>query len=452
MRIRIEKHLATVQRPANLRINDQIRRFREICRRNGCLRPYHHFAFGQSPFPAPPAVVEALRRHADQRDYLPTAGLPALREAVAEFYRTTFGIERSPGDVVVGPGSKELLAILLAILDGPVIIPTPAWVSYLPQARILQKEVVPLRLQSQDGFRLTPSSLEDVLSRLSAAQKILILNHPNNPTGITYTRTELDALAEVCRRHGVIVIADEIYALTAFNGDGFASMGAAYPEGTVVTGGLSKDRSCGGWRLGVGILPQGSEDLMENLLKVAGSTYSCVAAPIQHAALIAYSDHPGVSDHMEACRRVNAAVGRVATDLFARLPEVETSTPEGGFYVFVDFSAYRERLEAIGLDSCAAFTEHLLQVEHAAILPAEALLLPSKEFAARCSFVDYDGAVALERWREAPPVSPKEEAAFVRANCPLVEDGVAAIDRYLGQLRRGERPLHYDSRIPGGER
>ena len=449
MEIRLEKHLAVVRLPANLRINDQIRRFREICRRNGCLRPYHHFAFGQSPFPPPPAVVEALRRHADKHDYLPTAGLPALREAVAEFYRTTFGVECSPADVVVGPGSKELLAILLAILDGPVIIPTPAWVSYMPQAQILQKEVVPLRLRSRQGFRLTPDFFEDELSRLSAGQKILIFNHPNNPTGVTYTHSELDALADVCRRHGVIVISDEIYALTAFNGGGFASMGAAYPEGTVVTGGLSKDRSCGGWRLGVGILPQGSDALMENLLKVAGSTYSCVAAPIQHAALVAYSDDLSVRDHMEACRRVNAAVGRVAADLFAALPEVETSTPEGGFYVFVDFCAYEERLAAIGLDRCAAFAEHLLQVEHAAILPAEALLLPSGEFAARCSFVDYDGAAALERWREAPPDSPEEEAAFVRANCPLVADGVAVIDRYLGQVRRGERPRHHDEGIPG---
>ena len=215
MEIRLEKHLAVVRLPANLRINDQIRRFREICGRNGCLRPYHHFAFGQSPFPPPPAVVEALRRHADKHDYLPTAGLPALREAVAEFYRTTFGVECSPADVVVGPGSKELLAILLAILDGPVIIPTPAWVSYMPQAQILQKEVVPLRLRSRQGFRLTPDFFEDELSRLSAGQKILIFNHPNNPTGVTYTRSELDALADVCRRHGVIVISDEISALTA---------------------------------------------------------------------------------------------------------------------------------------------------------------------------------------------------------------------------------------------
>ncbi len=106
MSIALEGHLLEVSSPANLRINDQIRAFREACRRGGCKRPYHHFAFGQSPFPPPPAVVEALAKYAGHHDYLPTAGLPELRRAIADYYRAHFDLDLMPSQVVVSPGSK----------------------------------------------------------------------------------------------------------------------------------------------------------------------------------------------------------------------------------------------------------------------------------------------------------------------------------------------------------
>ena len=143
-----EAHLDSVEIPANLRINDQIKRYREDCRRIGCDRPYHHFAFGQSPFAPPPSVVEALKAHAHEHSYLPTAGLPALREAVAGYYRHHFRLDASPDRIVVSPGSKEMIAILLSALEGTVLVPVPSWVSYMPQARILKKEVLPLRLRA----------------------------------------------------------------------------------------------------------------------------------------------------------------------------------------------------------------------------------------------------------------------------------------------------------------
>jgi aspartate aminotransferase len=293
-----EAHLDEIGIPANLRINDQVKRYREHCRRMGCERPYHHFAFGQSPFSPPTAVVEALREHAGEHDYLPTAGMPALRDAVARYYRHHFRLETDPDQVVVSPGSKEMIAILLTALEGTVLVPTPSWVSYMPQAKILRKEVVPLRLRRDDGFKLTPELLRRGARDANGKQPIVILNHPHNPTGAMYERPELEALADTCRKLGVVVIADEIYALTAFDARGFTSMGEVYPEGTIVTGGLSKDRSSGGYRLGVGVFPRGEARLLGNVLKIAGSTYSCVAAPIQHAAVTAYSLDEDLESHV----------------------------------------------------------------------------------------------------------------------------------------------------------
>ena len=141
MKILLQDHLRTIPSPANLWINDQINAFRDASRKNGCQRPYHNFAFGQAPFPPPPAVVEALREHASEHDYLPTAGMPGLREAIAKFYRHHFDLDCTSDQVVISPGSKEMIAITLAVLQGAVVIPTPSWVSYLPQAKILKKEL-----------------------------------------------------------------------------------------------------------------------------------------------------------------------------------------------------------------------------------------------------------------------------------------------------------------------
>jgi aspartate/methionine/tyrosine aminotransferase len=442
MTILLEDHLRDVASPANLRINDRIREYRDYCRAHGCTRPYHHFAFGQSPFPPPPPVVEALRASAAEHDYLPAAGLPELRDAVAGFYRRRFGLDCSGDQVVVSPGSKSMITIALAALQGTVVIPTPAWVSYLPQAKILRKGVLPVRTRREDGFRLNPDVLKHGLERCGDGQKILILNHPSNPTGVVYTESELEELAEVCRLHDAVVISDEIYALTSFELDRFTSMGAVFPEGTIVTGGLSKDRSCGGYRLGVGIFPKQPERLREDVLKLAGSTYSCVAAPVQFAALTAYSRDPDVEAHMRDCCELNALVAKTMTTLLAAIPGTETTSPQGGFYVYVDFNDLRDRFQALGLDSCDDFARHLLRVEHTALLPGSSLFLNGDDFSVRCSFVDYDGASALAAWRAKRPRTPEEESAFVRTYCPLVVDGVRYIERYLAQVRQGKRPEH----------
>ena len=436
-----EAHLDSVEIPAHLRINDQIKRYRADCRRVGCDRPYHHFAFGQSPFAPPPSVVEALQAHAHEHSYLPTAGLPALREAVAGYYRQHFRLDASPERIVVSPGSKEMIAILLSALEGTVLVPVPSWVSYMPQARILKKEVVPLRVRSDTGFKLTSELLRDGARRASGRQSILILNHPHNPTGAVYQRSELEALAEACREHGIIVIADEIYALTAFDRTSFTSMGAIYPEGTVVTGGLSKDRSAGGYRVGVGVFPAGEDGLLASVLKIAGSTYSCVAAPLQHAAVKAYSLDEDVEVHVRDCTAVNSIVGKEMAALFCAGGS-DTRAPEGAFYLFVDWSREQENFRNIGLSSSPDVAENVLHVEHAAMLPGNALLLDDAEIAFRCSYVDYDGVEALADWRRRRPSTSSEREDFVRRNCPLLTDGVTYLSRYLEQVRAGQKPQH----------
>ena len=443
--ILVQDHLKSIVIPANLRINDQIKAYRKECLRSGCARPYHHFAFGESPFSPPPTVIEALAANASKHSYLPTGGMVPLRERIAEYYSRTFGIDCGPEQILVGPGSKEMISIILTVLQGALIVPTPSWVSYLPQAKIVGKEVISLRTRLEDGFKLTPELLQHGLQHVTSSQKVLLLNHPNNPTGAVYTSDELSALADVCRRESVIVVADEIYAQTTFDPDSFTSMSKIYPEGTVLTGGLSKDRSCGGYRFGLAITPPGSDGLMANMLKVAGSTYSCVAAPIQHAAMEAYSGSTEVQEYVRDCTKIHALAGRTMSSMLQEIEGIKSSTPYGAFYLYVDFNDQREQFQALGLNTCADFCENLLAQEHTALLPGDALLLPKDDYSVRCAYVDYAGDSTLEKYRRTRPDSLDEENAFVMENFPLITRGVASLRRYIQSIREGKPPQHLDT-------
>ena len=219
-------------------------------------------------------------------------------------------------------------------------------------------------------------------------------------------------------------------------------MARILPEATIVTGGLSKDRSCGGYRLGVGIFPWEPRELVKNILKVAGSTYSCVAAPIQQAALVAYSTENEVDDYVRDARAVNALIGRKTATLFSEIEGVETTNPEGGFYLYVDFNAFRADFKRLGIETSGQLAKELLQLEHVALLPGDALLLPEDDLSFRCSYVDYDGEEVLQSWREKSPRTREEEDAFMRNHCPLIVDGVRYIGRYLEQIEEGRRPEH----------
>ena len=175
-------------------------------------RDVFQFGFGQSPFPVPQPVVEALRRHAAVKDYLPVEGLPELRAAVADYHRRVDSLDIRADDVLVGPGSKELMFLLQLAFVGELLVPAPAWVSYVPQARIAGRSVRMLATSAADGHRLSPAQLDAACRDDPSRPRILVLNYPSNPTGRSYREHELAELAAVARRHGLVVLSDEIYA------------------------------------------------------------------------------------------------------------------------------------------------------------------------------------------------------------------------------------------------
>ena len=178
----------------------------------------YRLGLGQSPFPVPDVVVKELQNNAHQKDYLPVKGLPRLQEVLAEHHKRVFGISCTTENIIIGPGSKELMFLLQLVYDGEIIIPMPAWVSYLPQARIVGRSVTKIMTTFENQWKITPDDLEAICRLDPDRSRLLILNYPSNPTGQTYNQEELIELAEVFRKYKILVLSDEIYAKIGYDG------------------------------------------------------------------------------------------------------------------------------------------------------------------------------------------------------------------------------------------
>jgi len=378
---------------------------------------------GQSPFPVPEPVVEALRENAHQKDYLAVKGLRALREAVAEHHQREFGIDCTWEDVLVGPGSKELMFLVQLAYYGDLVIPTPTWVSYAPQAQIIGRPVRMLATRAENGWRLTAEHLHDLCRADPSRPRILILNYPSNPTGGTYARDELAELAAVARRYRVILLSDEIYGQLHHTGE-HLSVAPMYPEGTVTSGGLSKWCGAGGWRLGLFVFPKGLRWLLDAMAAVASETFTSTSAPIQYAAVRAFEGGPEIECYLDQCRRILRALGRWSA-VRLRRAGVDVHEPRGAFYLFPDFTPCADKLSERGITSSPALCERLLDDTGVAILPGKDFGRPPEELVARLAYVDFDGERALAA-AEGVPVGTELDEGFLRAHCP---DTVEAIER-----------------------
>ena len=414
---------------ATLAINESCRDLRE----RG--RPVYNLGLGQSPFPVPESVVEALRLAAPVKDYLPVRGLPALREAVAEFHRKRDSIETRADGVLIGPGSKELMFLLQLVYYGEIIVTTPCWVSYLPQARIIGRTVSTLAASAAQKWKITAPqllwSLE--LVRDDYRPRLLVLNYPSNPSGQTYTEDELAEIADVARRFQVIVLSDEIYGQLHHRGE-HVSIARFYPEGTIISSGLSKWCGAGGWRLGTFCFPPQLFWLRDAMAAVASETYTSVSAPIQHAGVQAFQGGVDIERYLWHARRILALLGRRCAGILGDAG-ITVHAPEGAFYLFPDFSPLREQLAKRGIDDGPALCGQLLAETGVAILPGSQFGRPPGELTARLAFVDFDGARALVN-AEGTPLDQPLPDDFLEANCSRV---LTAVQRVCDWLASGNQ-------------
>ena len=321
------------------------------------------FGAGEPDFPTPEHIkqagIEAIENN--QTKYTPAAGLMDLRKAACYRLKEDCGLDYEPTQIVVASGAKHSVYIALMTLCNPgdeVVIAAPYWVSYSEMVKQAGAIPVIVAATEEAHFKITAEQLD---AAITDKTKVFMLNSPSNPTGMVYTKAELEAIAEVCCRHNIYVIADEIYCNLVYDNNefvSFASLGEDVKERTILVNGVSKSYAMTGWRIGYLLAP---EAVIEQTGKIAELMHSSVNSLAQYAGVAALA---GPQDHVAAMREEYRAKRQIVLDGLAGCPVLRLIEPQGAFYAFVD-------VRLTGLDS-GEFADRLLDEEHVAVVPGEA--------------------------------------------------------------------------------
>ena len=377
----------------------------------------YKFGFGQSPFPVPETVVSALKSNASKHNYLPMQGLEELRTAIANYLNKNNNNNFSKEDVVIGPGTKELMLLTQIIFKGDVLLPAPSWVSYQPQAIIAKNNVHWIQTTSASNWFPTGKQLEDKVKSINSESLLLIINSPNNPSGTICKN--LQEIAEVAKKYKIIILSDEIYSQLNFNGE-YKSISNFYPEGTIVSTGLSKWCGAGGWRIGFFAIPNQLKNFKESLKILCSESFTSVSAPIQYAAIEAYK-----GDHSEYLNNVKKILSFTADYVYKNLKSnvINIAKPEGGFYLFPEFTNAK-------FSSSSEMCKDILNKTGVALLPGSDFGLKNSKMLARLSFTDFDGANFLSNTLG----SKKLDEGDLKKNAPNIVEGVSVLKEWSKSL------------------
>jgi len=343
----------------------------------------YKFGFGQSPFPVPDSIISALKNNANKNTYLPMQGLEELRLAIANYLNKNNNNNFKSDDILIGPGTKELMFLTQIAFQGEVLLPAPSWVSYQPQALIAKNKVHWIQTTNSSNWFPTAEQLEDKIKSIENKNLLLFINSPNNPSGTVCKN--LQEIAEVAKKHKLIILSDEIYSQLTFDNQ-YRSISNFYPESTIVSTGLSKWCGAGGWRLGFFAIPDQLKVLKNSLKILSSESFTSVSAPIQYAAIEAYKgDH---SAYLNTVRKILSFAGNyVYENLKSNVINVTKS--EGGFYLFPEFTNAK-------FSTSSEMCNDILNKTGVALLPGSDFGLDSNKMIARLSYTDFDGSNFLK--------------------------------------------------------
>lgn len=303
--------------------------------------------------------------------YTPAGGLPALKEAIIEKLKRDQQLEYTPKEVMVGIGAKHVLYTLFQVLldkGDEVIIPIPYWVSYPEQVKLAEGVPVYIEATASQNYKISAKQLREAITDRT---KAVIINSPSNPTGMIYTKEELQELAEVCREKDILIVSDEIYEKLIYGKAehvSTATLSEDAKQRTIIINGVSKSHSMTGWRIGYAA---GDAELIAAMTNLASHSTSNPTTTSQYAAIEAYN---GPQDAVEEMR--NAFESRLET-IYPKLeaiPGFNVIRPQGAFYLLPDVS---EAAEKTGYASVDAFVEALLTDANVAVIPGSGFGAPS---------------------------------------------------------------------------
>ena len=297
-----------------------------------------NMSVGEPDFCTPSHIKEAAKQAVDDNFsfYTPVPGYLSLRKAISEKLKRENGLDYAPDQIVVGNGAKqELCNVVLALINkgDEVIIPTPAWVSYMEMVKLAEGVTVELFADHKQNFKITPEQLENAITDRT---RLVMLCSPSNPTGAVYTKQELEALANVLAKHeNVMILADEIYEHINYVGEvNSIAQFESVRDRCVIINGVSKAYAMTGWRIG---FVAGPKWVIKAVSKLQGQYTSGCSSIAQKAAEAAFA---GPQDCVEEMRQAFERRRDLIIDLMSEIPGISLTKPDGAFYVMPEVSSY----------------------------------------------------------------------------------------------------------------
>ena len=374
----------------------------------------YKFGFGQSPFKVPENVLKELKNNAHQNQYLPMQGLPELRKSIAQFISSKKNYEYKAENILIGPGTKELMFLLHIAFDGEILLPSPSWVSYEPQAILGRNKVRWIKTTRENNWFPTADDVEKIVSKNLKKNYLLFLNSPNNPSGQIFEN--LEELSNVVKKYNILVLSDEIYSELSFNNN-YKSIASYCPEQTIISNGLSKWCGAGGWRLGHFIIPEQLKKLKNSLKVLASETFSSVSAPIQYAAIAAYKNDQ--TKYIEDSVNILKSVGEFVYENL-KSNKVIINKPQGGFYLMPEFI---DKEFQSSEDMC----KDLLNNTGVALLPGSDFGISKDKMIARLSFTDFNGEDFMKNITKNKNISSDTISKFA----PKVVEGTKRLKAWV---------------------
>jgi len=331
-----------------------------------------NFGAGEPDFDTPENIKQAaVKAIADgMTKYTLVAGIESLRQAIVKKLAKDNGLQYELGQIVVSAGAKHSLYNVFQVLcqeGDEVILPAPYWVTYLEQIKLTGAKPVIVPTTVENGFKMTPAQLQNAITPNS---RLFVLNSPSNPTGVVYTKAELEALGEILEKNNIAIISDEIYEKLIYNGDrhiSIASLSPGLKDLTVIINGVSKSYAMTGWRIGYAAAPLPVAKAMADLQSHSTSNPTSIA---QAASLEALTGTQESVQQMvaEFVKRRDYMVERLTA-----IPGVQCNLPGGAFYVFPDVKALIGKSYAgETINNVTDLARVLLEIEHVAIVPGVA--------------------------------------------------------------------------------
>ena len=375
------------------------------------------FGFGQSPFPVPITIVEELKKNAHQKSYLPIQGLDKLRGSIAKYESKKKNYNFDSDQVIIGPGTKELMFLMHLAFEGEVLLPAPSWVSYKPQSIIAKNNYNWIQTSAENNWFPKAQEIEKIILKKPDKKYLLFLNSPNNPSG--QVCENLKEISLIVKKYNILVLSDEIYSELTFN-ENHISIFQQCPDNVIISNGLSKWCGAGGWRLGFLAVPKKLTEFLKSLKSLASESYSTVNTPTQYASVEAYA-----YEHEKYKIKVRAILKAVGNYVYNNLKsnKVLIAPPQGAFYLMPEFKNKRYK-------TSSKLCEAILNETGVAMLPGSDFGFKPKKMLTRLSYTDFNG---VEFFKNVTNCSMIDDA-MIKKFAPNVVEGVSRLSNWAKNL------------------